>query len=255
MPACCAPTAPRPRPGRGAAGGARKSRNCPRSRRFDYASAWAWETQPQGADYFRLVFEVYRGLRKLGLSVDILPPDTEDLGDYRLVMIPGLLTPSMPLLNAIARSAAQVILGPRTGAKTAALSIPVPLPPAIPDLDVTVARVETMRPDMPVPVKQGGHVTLWREDLEGRATVLDEDTEGRPVTVQSGNLTYLGGWPDPQLLRHILLRACSEAGIATQDLPPDIRIRQAGGTRFVFNHGQEPVAFEGRVVPPAGVIW
>jgi beta-galactosidase len=85
---------------------------------------------------------------------------------------------------------------------------PRPLPPAIPGLDVTVARVETMRPDMPVPVKQGGHVTLWREDLEGSATVLDEDTEGRPVTVQSGNLTYLGGWPDPQLLRHILLRAC-----------------------------------------------
>jgi hypothetical protein len=41
-------------------------------------------------------------------------------------------------------------------------------------------------------------------------------------------VTYLGGWPDPQFLRHILLRACAEAGIATQDLPPDIRIRQAG---------------------------
>jgi beta-galactosidase len=224
---------------------------------FDYASAWAWTVQPQGAgcDYFRLVFEVYRGLRKLGLSVDILPPDTADLGGYRMVLVPGLVTLSPALLNAIARTEAQVILGPRTGAKTAALSIPVPLPPAIPGLDVTVARVETMRPDMPVPVKQGGHVTLWREDLEGSATVLDEDVEGRPVTVRSGNLTYLGGWPDPMLLRHILLRACSDAGVATRDLPPDIRIRQAGGTRFVFNHGPDPVEFEGRVLPPAGVIW
>jgi beta-galactosidase len=224
---------------------------------FDYASAWAWAVQPQGAgcDYFRLVFEVYRGLRKLGLSVDILPPDTADLGGYRMVLVPGLVTLSPALLNAIARTEAQVILGPRTGAKTAALSIPVPLPPAIPGLDITVARVETMRPDMPVPVKQGGHVTLWREDLEGSATVLDEDVEGRPVTVRSGNLTYLGGWPDPMLLRHILLRACSDAGVATRDLPPDIRIRQAGGTRFVFNHGPDPVEFEGRVLPPAGVIW
>jgi beta-galactosidase len=128
----------------------------------------------------------------------------------------------------IARTEAQVILGPRTGAKTAALSIPVPLPPAIPGLDVTVARVETMRPDMPVAVKQGGHVTLWREDLEGSATVLDEDMEGRPVSLQSGNLTYLGGWPDPQLLRHILLRACSDAGVATRDLPPDIRTGRRG---------------------------
>jgi beta-galactosidase len=224
---------------------------------FDYASAWAWAVQPQGAgcDYFRLVFEVYRGLRKLGLSVDILPPDTADLGGYRMVLVPGLVTLSSALLNAIARTQAQVILGPRTGAKTAALSIPVPLPPAIPGLDVSVARVETMRPDMPVPVKQGGHVTLWREDLEGSATLLDEDVEGRPVTVRSGNLTYLGGWPDPMLLRHILLRACSDAGVATRDLPPDIRIRQAGGTRFVFNHGPDPVEFEGRVLPPAGVIW
>jgi beta-galactosidase len=62
---------------------------------------------------------------------------------------------SPPLLEAIARTEAQVILGPRTGAKTAALSIPVPLPPAIPGLDVTVARVETMRPDMPVAVETG----------------------------------------------------------------------------------------------------
>jgi beta-galactosidase len=224
---------------------------------FDYGSAWAWTVQPQGVgcDYFRLVFEVYRGLRKLGLSVDILPPDTADLGAYGLVLIPGLTAPSAALMDAIARADTQVILGPRTGAKTAALSIPVPLPPAIPGLDVTVARVETMRPDMPVAVRQGGHVTLWREDLEGSATVLDEDEDGRPVTMHSGNVTYLGGWPDAEFLRHILLRACAGAGVPTVDLPPDIRLRQSGDTRFIFNHGPDPVEFEGRVLPPAGVAW
>jgi beta-galactosidase len=200
---------------------------------FDYGSAWAWTVQPQGVgcDYFRLVFEVYRGLRKLGLSVDILPPDTADLGAYGLVLIPGLTAPSAALMDAIARADTQVILGPRTGAKTAALSIPVPLPPAIPGLDVTVARVETMRPDMPVAVRQGGHVTLWREDLEGSATVLDEDEDGRPVTMHSGNVTYLGGWPDPSSCATSCLRACADAGVATVDLPPDIRMRQSGDTR------------------------
>jgi len=224
---------------------------------FDYASAWAWTVQPQGrgCDYFRLVFEVYRGLRKLGLSVDLLPPDTGDLGGYRLVLIPGLVAPPAALIDAITRTEAQVILGPRTGAKTASLSIPVPLPPAIPGLDVTVSRVETLRPDMPVPMAQVGEVTHWREDLETGATVLDKDAHGRPVTVGAGNLTYLGGWPDPRFLRHILLRACAEAGVATTDLPPDIRVRQNGSTRFVFNHGPDPVAFEGRVLPPAGVAW
>jgi beta-galactosidase len=224
---------------------------------FDYASAWAWTVQPQGrgCDYFRLVFEVYRGLRKLGLSVDILPPDTDSLAGYRLVLVPGLVTLSEPLKCALGQATAQVLLGPRTNAKTAALATPVPLPPAIPGLDVTVARVETLRPDMPVPMERAGHVTLWREELEGTAEVVDRDAQGRPVAMRAGNLTYLGGWPDPDFLRHLLIRACAEAGVETLDLPPDIRIRQAGATRFAFNHGPEEVLFEGRTIPPAGVAW
>jgi beta-galactosidase len=124
----------------------------------------------------------------------------------------------------------------------------------LPGLDVTVSRVETLRPDMPVPMAGAGHIKLWRERIEGGAEVLDRDAEGRPVTMRAGALTYLGGWPDPDLLRHLLLRACAEAGIATLDLPPDIRIRQAGGTRFVFNHGPDAVTFDGVTLPPAGVL-
>jgi beta-galactosidase len=223
---------------------------------FDYASAWAWAVQPQGqgCDYFRLVFEVYRGLRKLGLSVDILPPDTARLDGYALVLVPGAITLSDNLKRALQNTHAQVILGPRTNAKTAALSIPVPLPPALEGLDVTVARVETLRPDMPVPLQGAGHVKLWYEHLEGSAEVMDRDAAGRPVTMRAGHLTYLGGWPDPDFLRHLLLRACAEAGVATTDLPPDVRVRQAGETRFVFNHGLEPVTFEGITLPPTSVL-
>ena len=73
--------------------------NAPVALVFDYASAWAWSTQPQGRDfdYFRLVFQFYRGLRRLGLSVDILPPETGDLSAYRLVLAPGLATIPPPL--------------------------------------------------------------------------------------------------------------------------------------------------------------
>ena len=148
----------------------------------------------------------------------------------------------------------QVLIGPRSNAKTAALSIPSPLPPALPGLDVTVSRVETLRPDMPVPMAGAGHVTLWREELEGGAEVLDRDADGRPVTMRAGNLTYLGGWPDPAFLRHLVIRACDAAGVATLDLPPDIRVRQAGKTRFAFNHGPDPVTFDGVSLPPAGVL-
>jgi beta-galactosidase len=224
---------------------------------FDYAAAWAWAVQPQGqgCDYFRLVFEIYRGLRKLGLSVDILPPDTARLDGYRLVLVPGLVTLSEPLKAVLADSRALILLGPRTNAKTAALGIPLPLPPAIPGLDVTVSRVETLRPDMPVAMAGAGQVKLWREDLEGAAKVVDRDAAGRPVTMRAGRLTYLGGWPDPDLLRHLLIQACTQAEIPFSDLPPDIRVRQAGKTRFVFNHGPETVRFEGHSLPPAGVAW
>jgi beta-galactosidase len=224
---------------------------------FDYASAWAWAVQPQGqgCDYFRLVFEMYRGLRKLGLSVDILPPDTGSFDGYRLVLVPGLVTLSPSLRHALEDSRCLLLLGPRTNAKTAALVIPIPLPPALPRLDVTVSRVETLRPDMPVPMAGAGHVTLWREQLEGSAEVLDRDCHGRPVTMRSGRLTYLGGWPDAAFLRHLLLRACAEAGVDVTDLPPDIRVRQAGPTRFVFNYGPDTVTFDGLVLPPAGVAW
>ncbi len=86
---------------------------------FDYTSAWAWETQPQGRnfDYFRLVFAAYQGLRRLGLSVDILPPATGNLGAYKLTLIPGLATMPAPLLAALETAGGPVILGPRTNSK------------------------------------------------------------------------------------------------------------------------------------------
>jgi beta-galactosidase len=47
---------------------------------FDYVADWAWSTQPQGQglDYFGLILDHYRGLRRAGLTVDVLPPNTRD---------------------------------------------------------------------------------------------------------------------------------------------------------------------------------
>ena len=47
-----------------------------------------------------------------------------------------------------------------------------PLPPALPGLDVTVSRLETIRPDMPVPLAGGGNAMLYLEELEGEAEVV-----------------------------------------------------------------------------------
>lgn len=224
---------------------------------FDYASAWGWSVQPQGAgcDYFRLVFEFYRGLRKLGLSVDILPPDAASLDGYALVLAPGVLTLSEPLKQALAATNAQMILGPRTNAKTHNLSTPIPLPPAISGLNATISRVETIRADMPIPAQDGGHVKLWFEQLDTTQTATERTKSGAPLLIQSGNTAYLAGWPDEVLLKRILTRAASAAGLSPKDLPQDIRIRDTGQTRFTFNHGPEPVTFNGQTIPPAGVTW
>ncbi len=224
---------------------------------FDYASDWAWATQPQGRSfsYFWLVFHVYRGLRRLGLNVDILPPDVADLTGYKLVLAPGLFTLGEPLKAALARFEGTAILGPRTNSRTADFAIPVPLPPALPGLDAVVARVESLPPDVPVPLAQGGALVNWREKLEGGAEVVEMSEDGWPALVAAGKLHYLGGWPDEVALARILSRACAAEGIETDTLPEGLRRRDTAAHRFLFNYNPVPAEWGGVTIPPAGVHW
>lgn len=213
---------------------------------FDYASAWAWEIQPQGRefDYFRLVFDFYRTLRRLGLSVDFVPADTPSLEGYGLVVIPGLFTWSQALIGAIKAHQGRVLIGPRSGSKTADFAIPEALPPALPEdiLGVRVSRIETLRADTPMPVKGGGTVRFWREYLEidaGTGTVLIAE-DGVPALVARGNRHYLGGWPDQDLLLSILRGLSEQAGLAVRDLPDGVRLRRHGRHVFALNYGPTP---------------
>ncbi len=216
---------------------------------FDYASAWMWEAQPQGRDfdYLHLCLAFYRGLRRLGLSVDLVPPGAE-LSAYRLVLAPGLAT----IPGGVSGGGA-VILGPRAGARTAEFRIPVPLPPAIPGLDCTVALCESLPPGASLAIEGGGFVHRWREELEGTAEVAARLADGRPLMMRAGGLRYLGGWPDEEGLGRILRDACAEAGIETMALPEGVRVRDAGPHRFWFNYGPEAVEAHGIALPPAGV--
>jgi beta-galactosidase len=224
---------------------------------FDYASDWAWETQPQGRGFTHLwlVFHVYRSLRRLGLNVDILPPDTADLSGYKMVLAPGLFTLSDPLKAALKAHEGTAILGPRTNSKTPDFAIPVPLPPALPGLDAVVARVESLPPDVPVPLAQGGALIHWREKLEGSAEVVEAAEDGWPALVRAGGLHYLGGWPDDQALARILQRACAGEGIETDPLPEGLRRRDTATHRFLFNYNPVPAEWAGVAIPPGGVLW
>ncbi|MEM9972570.1 MAG: beta-galactosidase [Pseudomonadota bacterium] len=224
---------------------------------FDYASQWAWETQPQGADfsYFALVFSAYRALRRAGLSVDILPTETRDFTGYQFILAPGLFALPDGLAEALSGSGAIVLVGPRTGSRTEEFAIPVPLPPALPGLDAVVARVESLPPGDSVPVDGGGAFEQWFEHLEGNAEVGLTAIDGRVGTMRVGPLTYLAGWPDTALWDRLVATACKTAGIAVTPLPDGLRLRETAAYRFAFNYGAGPVAFDGQDIPAAGVAW
>ena len=223
---------------------------------FDYASAWAWDTQPQGADfdYFRLCFAWYRALRRLGLNIDIASPDRRDFSDWKLVLAPGLFTLPDALARALDTCPGTVMLGPRSNSKTADFAIPQPLPPALPGLDARVTRVESLPPGCEVALDGGGAFLHWAEDLEGAAETLLRRADGLPALCRAGKWQYLAGWPADDSLRDILRAICGAQGIETVDLPEGLRRRDAGPDRFWFNHSPDTVTFEGRTLPPAGVL-
>ena len=223
---------------------------------FDYASAWAWETQPQGADfdYFRLVFDAYRALRNLGLNIDILPSDTSDLGAYQMVLIPGLATLSDNLIKSIASYSGTLLAGPRSNSKTHEMAIPVPLPPNLPGLQATVSRVESLPPGVTVELETGGRFIRWFEQLD-TAQTSTKTTSGDPAIASAGNLHYLAGWPDADTFRDLLRELSISAGIPTTDLPDGLRQRDTGTHRFLFNYAPEPIHHDGIQIPAAGVHW
>ena len=224
---------------------------------FDYASAWAWQTQPQGRDfdYFRLVFAFYRGLRRLGLNVDILPPDVADLSGYKLVLAPGVATLSDGFLGALKAFKGAALIGPRSNAKTVEFATPVPLPPNLPGLDAVVARVESLPPDVPVPLEAGGNLLHWREKMDGTAEVVERATDGWPALLRAGGVHYLAGWPDEAALDRMLSALCHAQGIPVEVLPEGLRRRDTDTHRFWFNYNPVPVEWGGVVIPPAGVWW
>jgi beta-galactosidase len=222
---------------------------------FDYDADAAWAVQPHGAglSYFGLVFEAYKALRKLGLSIDILRPETRDFGGYDLILAPGLMHMPEELKQALIQQNAQVLIGPRSAARDADMTIPVPLPPALPGVDVTVDRVESLRPDSPEPLDLSGAFTGYREILTGGAAVTLRTQDGHPAIMSQGSTHYLAGWPDAEGWTTVLTPLCAQAGLDVIDLPEGLRRRDTATETFWFNYAAHEVDFDGRSFAPASV--
>ncbi|MGR3503127.1 beta-galactosidase [Pseudaestuariivita sp.] len=209
---------------------------------FDYDADFAWATQPHGAglSYFGLVFETYKALRKLGFSIDILRGETRDFTGYQMVLAPGMMHMDDGLKEALAASGAKVVLGPRTGARDKHMTIPVPLPPALPGLDCTVAYVESIREDMPRPLEGGGSATRYLEVLEGNAETFLATADGTCVGKRAGDLFYLGAWLDEAGFARVFAEIAHLAGLEVAHLPGGLRCRETGTERFWINYDASP---------------
>lgn len=227
---------------------------------FDYESAWAWAIQPQGRDfdYVDLMLRFYRALRQWGVSVDVVPPAPDAVAERKLVVVPGLFAGSDALVDALAASEATVLLGPRTGSKSTDFAIADELPPGPFRrlIDLKICRVESLPPFVDVPIAEGGCFVGWREfpvfgaGVESRR--VSED--GHAAHVFQGRMHYLAGRPDAETARAVVGDLLHEAGIETLDLHRDIRVRDNGGIRYVFNYGPEAVD-TGDIVGDAEVLF
>lgn len=235
---------------------------------FDYHSDWVTKIQPQGQGFsaLRLAFAFYTALRELGLDVDIVAPDAP-LDGYAMVVIPCL--PILPdgLIARLAAFAGPLLIGPRSGSKTADFAIPAALPPG--DLQslipVKVVRVESLRPGVSEP-GDGFAIADWFEHIESDIAPEVCLADGRGVVWAAGKIRYVAGWPDAALLGQIVARMAGEAGLATHVLREGLRLRRAGGLTFAFNYAAVPVdvpvgpgarfVIGGPVLPPAGcAVW
>ncbi|WP_332080806.1 beta-galactosidase [Methylocystis borbori] len=212
---------------------------------FDYESAWAWRLEPQGENfsYPELVFAYYRALRRAGLSIDLVPPTAEAIADRKLILAPALFAPSRAFVDALAASGATTLIGPRAGSKTADFQIAPDLPPGVLGdlLDIRVQRVESLRPGAEIAIGDDGAFERWREFVQtgANASIELSSIDGAAALTRRGDAFYLAGWPDEALLKNVLRRALAAADIPVLDLPEDIRVRDNGTMRYLFNYGPD----------------
>ncbi len=210
---------------------------------FDYASDWITEIQPQGQGFRALKqsFAYYSALRRLGLNVDIVPPG-RDLGGYAMVVVPCMPVISEGFASALADFGGIVLIGPRSGSKTADFAIPPGLPPGPLQalLPIRIVRAESLRPGLSQ--QSGAHrVEHWLEHVETALQPLYETYDGRGLCYRSGRYHYLAGCPDEALLDRIMEQAVLAAGLAPQKLPEGVRIRRNGDLFFAFNYASSAV--------------
>ena len=83
----------------------------------------------------------------------------------------------------------------------------------------------------------------WREVIEPGygVAVVDRTLDGEAALAAKGGIAYLAGVPSPAYALELIERLAADAGLDPHRLHRDIRIRDTGRHRYVFNYGPDPV--------------
>ena len=202
-----------------------------------------------------MVYDYYKALRALGLSIDILPPNQGDLSGYKVVLMPGLMHIGDELSRAMKQFDGVLISGPRTGSKTLDMAIPEKLPPLIPGINGTVARVESLRPNVTISIRELGNFKKWMETLVDSDNVIKFCDDGRPAIIGNEKNFYIAGWANHDTLRSIFTDICADQEISITHLNDCVRIRETSTHRFWFNFSERESTVGSIKIPASGVFW
>ncbi|NOC83415.1 beta-galactosidase [Ruegeria sp. HKCCD6428] len=223
---------------------------------LDYASIWAADILPHDDDFpnSHIFREWYTALRSLGVDIDFVGPE-DGLQGYALIVLPQSMIVTPDLAARLDASGAKLLIGARSGSKTAQMQTPSNLAPgALADLTgVRVARVESL-PDIAresVQLQNGQLFDFagWREIVETEANVLarfkSAYCDASPAIVRSDRATYLAMVPGGALVHEIMRDVLEWAGLKPLDCDPDLRVTRLGTLHFAFNFGDMPKPLPG----------
>ncbi|GGR60443.1 beta-galactosidase [Deinococcus seoulensis] len=241
----------------------------------DYESLWLYGAQPhaQGMSYWAQVFTYYRELRRMGVDVDILHPDSP-LDRYDLIVAPALtlMTPERARHLRRAAGHSRVVFGPRTAFRTASGRAAQTAPGSL-LAQLTGARLQNFD-SLPAGLTQpvgghgasghgvGGHgAALWAESYvpEDPATEVLHRYAGGPLdgeaAVTRRGLVTLIGAHSPSLIGKVLAGALRDANIPTLNLPEGVRLSRRGEVTLLQNWNAHPVTWCDLTLAPVSTTF
>jgi len=236
---------------------------------LDYENLWAIQIQPHHKNfgYMRHMFIYYRALQQLGITTDIISPES-DLSSYKIVIAHTLWMGTKPLAKKIKKYTEDggiIIFGVRSGFKTSTnLVTQDPLPGPFRELvGVTVSDWHALPPGLDFQVESiipglSGPLTLWAESLlpcpvEGKRQKLSvlahyssdpfsSETALTENQIGKGFAYYLGWYPTVQQAKSLLLYVASKSEIDyMDDLPTGLIPIQRGLNYYLFNFNDYPI--------------